>query len=465
MTSIEDILDILDRAHTGPICTEKNWETKIVPTKISEKLKEHGLKDACDSENPVNTDDGLADEFWRAGFELAADIGMLCADTERVIKFTEEELREVLRKTPSEVTLGKGKDKVTFRHRLPESKIKPIYESPIGVPVSEELWVPLMTAIISIPIIDATEGFWLDTVFGRTVKPGTPYETLVGRVQAQMSREAAWRAGRPGICFEAVITSPTEFGQLGGFGVPGGFDPKKDRVFLDTLPPIKTNYKCLHKAVHAFNCNANILAAGWELIGGYVGPAEGCALAIITRNILNIATYLSTLGGVSPQDMRYMGNCGRDAQWACGVELQAFSRNYQGLTGNAQLAMQVSGPCTDMLLYESAVAMTNFSASGTYESSGPFPRGARHKDYITPVECKFNAEVLKAFAGMKRSEANDLAKVLIPKYEGRLKNPPEGKSVNECYDLKSRKPSKEWRDIYLGVKKELIDLGVPLEYP
>ena len=64
-------IEVLDRAHTGHICDLKEWNVKIIPSKTKEKLEEYGLKSARNEENPINNDNGLVDEFWRAGFELA----------------------------------------------------------------------------------------------------------------------------------------------------------------------------------------------------------------------------------------------------------------------------------------------------------------------------------------------------------------------------------------------------------
>ena len=47
-------------------------------------------------------------------------------------------------------------------------------------------------------------------------------------------------------------------------------------------------------------------------------------------------------------------------------------------------------------------------------------------------------------------------------YETDLDRPPKGKPLNECFDLESMTPSSEWGEIYANVKKELIDLGLPL---
>jgi len=107
--------------------------------------------------------------------------------------------------------------------------------------------------------------------------------------------------------------------------------------------------------------------------------------------------------------------------------------------------------------------MTNLSVSGVSFSIGPRSGGGKYADYISPLECKFCAEVFKSSTGMKRDEVNELAKLLIPKYEDKLRNPPKGKSFTECYDLKTLKPTKEWLEIYQKAKNELIELGVPLE--
>jgi hypothetical protein len=44
-----------------------------------------------------------------------------------------------------------------------------------------------------------------------------------------------------------------------------------------------------------------------------------------------------------------------------------------------------------------------------------------------------------------------------------LKNPPKGRSFRELFDLNTLTPVKEYLDLYLRIKKELIELGVPLD--
>lgn len=69
----EKILRSLDRAYTGPICSVKDWDVKVIPQTIMAKLKKYGLAKTCDMENPINCDDELADQFYKAGYELALE--------------------------------------------------------------------------------------------------------------------------------------------------------------------------------------------------------------------------------------------------------------------------------------------------------------------------------------------------------------------------------------------------------
>ena len=459
--SLESFLRVLDKAHTGPICTVNDWNLKVLPEMASQKLKDFRLAGTCDTENPINTDDELADTYFKAGFELALEAGLLCTDTERIIKVNEEELRSTLKSAKSEIALGKGRDTVIWKARKPEDKHPAIFGCPMGNLVSEDVWLRLNQGIAELPEVDFFGGGTIPTIFGRRVLAGTPYETLTGRYQAQLTREVLWRAGRPGMPTRGITSSPTAYGQLGGFGTVGGLDPTMD--IANSMPPSEmlTNYDVLHKIANAVNCGATIRVQSVSMIGGYLGPPEAAALVQIACAFLIRAAYDADMIGGSMFDVRYGGNCGRHGVWAESVHLQALSRNTHILNHNT--VNQTAGPCTEMLLYESAVGMINLSASGTSSHMGPRSGGGKNADHLTPLECKFCGEVLKKSAGMTRKQANEIIKVLIPKYESMLGNAPAGKRFQDCYDLETLKPTKEWLDIYLKVKRELMNLGVPLE--
>jgi len=244
---IEWLLEMLDRAHNGPLLPQDDWDLEIIPTKVAERLAAHRLEKSCDRTNPVNCDDSLADEFYQAGVELALEIGMYCIDTERVIKLSEEEIADAIATQPVEVSLGSGSDRIVRRSRRPEDGQPSMFTALVGTPLSEDIYLDVTTAIAAIPEIDQLSGCTLATVYGRPVVGDTPYETVAARWETTLKKEAIRRAGRPGLALSATQTSPTAYGLLASFGMPGGHDPAVDLPFALAPAELKTAYDAFHK--------------------------------------------------------------------------------------------------------------------------------------------------------------------------------------------------------------------------
>jgi hypothetical protein len=166
------------------------------------------------------------------------------------------------------------------------------------------------------------------------------------------------------------------------------------------------------------------------------------------------------VGGGEIYDIRYLSNVNREGIWALSVTHQALSRNTNLLTHG--IANQVSGPGTKELLYETVVGVSTIAASGAAFGTGPRSAGGKLDDYLTPLECRFCAEVSHAASGLTLEKVNEIAKTLLPKYENSIKDPNIGKIVHDVYDLETFKPKPEWQRIYDEVKQEAIGLGIPL---
>jgi methylamine---corrinoid protein Co-methyltransferase len=457
----ERLLTVLDRAHTGPIMESYEWDTRVIPRTIRQILKKYDLQKTCDPANPISMNDELADRFFQAGLEAAEEIGLLCTDTHRVIKFSRDELLHGLDAAPAEFTIGENGQEVTFKHRNLNDATKPVWVCPLSIAVTEDVFLPLVEGIAREETVDCIEGPSLETVYGQKVRAGSPLELMVGKYQAELNYEALKRAGREGMPMYCVGTSPTHYGMLGGYGMPGGFKPGRDIVLMLSPVEMKTTYELLHRLVQMYNCGDAVVYGGsWSMIGGYAGGPEGATLSCIACTILLYTAYQAANGASFPYDMKYMGNCGRDALWALGVVFQALSRNTH-LCVNSVLN-QTSGPVTNVLLYESAVGMMNLAVSGATSCTGTRTAGGRFTNFITPLEIRFAGEVFKGCAGMSREQANDIANKLLPRYEGRLMEKPAGKSFLDCYDLKTLQPSDEWLKLYEQIKNECISVGMPL---
>lgn len=455
------LLDVLEKAHRGPLVKQFDWDTNVIPNTIAGKLAKFELNKTCDPANPINQDLDLADRFYQAGFEVAEEVGMLCTDTERAIRFSRAELQAGLDASPDTFTLGEGNEIATFQHREVSDPAAPIWVSPLSIAISEDIFVQLVEGIARLEVVDVLEGPSLETVWGAPLRAGSPYELLAGKLQADYFYEAIRSAGREGIGLYAVGTAPTHYGVLGGYGIPGGYKPERDIVLCLSPVEIKTTYENLFKLAQTYNCNGTSYGGSWSMIGGYAGGPEGSVVSCIAATIMLYNVYQCSNGASFPYDLHTMGNTDRKSLWALSTVFQALSRNTHLCTNS--VLNQTAGPATEMLLYESAVGMMLLSVCGASSCTGTRTAGGRYTNFLTPLEIKFAGEVFKQTSGLSLEKANEIANALIPNYEEMIGKPPKGKSFKECYDVESLAPSDEWQSMYDRVKNTCVDAGMPLK--
>ncbi len=453
------LFDILERTIAGPLTNKRDYEFKLVPQATREVLKEHGLEKTFDPQNPINSDLNLAGRFYEAGFDLALKVGMLCPDTGRRIMFSDDELRAAVRRAPKEVTLGYGKDRATIRSRTPGDRTPPVAEgSALGMSISEQYFVPLCMAIAQYGVIDMILAPTLDVINGHEIRAKTPFETIMGMYEARYVKEAIARVGRPGLPLHGVEGAATEYGYFGGF-LTGGFEPDRTMGIALVPEPLTLSYQILHRVAVNQLIGSPLEAGHVSNIGGYFGSPEGVVAGTVAAQVLQEAAMFPTVVESTVVDSRYFGNTGREALWASSMSLQARSTK-NGIM-NLSITSQVSGPCTDMLLQETAAIAIADSVSGVALEIGTRPAACRYRDYGSGLENKFFAEVLKSAATqLKPSDANEVVKGLLPKYEAALRNPPKGKSFPECTDLRTLQPSEEWTAKYEATWDDLEGLGL-----
>ena len=453
-------MDTLEQCFAGKPCETVDWDRKIIAIKTAEKLKEHGLNNTYDPKNPIPTNVDLADDFFNAAIELALETGMLCLDTERIIKVDENELKEWIKSPPIEPVYGKYSDQVRISPRKPEDKNPAItHLGGIGNPTSEDLWVQLHQSVAQYRTVDVLTLGTLYTVYGTTVRADTPYELMMGLQEAKLTKESTRRAGRANMPTSMITSSVTDLGHFGGYGVPGGADIT-DLAVTGTVSELKTNFHYLNKAIHARMIGGKPYVLHHPIVGGFGGGPEGAALIRIAASILVPLIYQAEFVTSQCTDARYGINTSRTSIWADSLGALALSRNYNKVF-QGQIS-PIAGPCTKMLLYETACHSINEAVSGTSIIVGVRSGMGRYPDHWTCLEDKLSAEIIKSSGGMKLDQANEIVKNILPKYEGEFKNPPKGKIATDCYDFKSFKPSKEWLEMYDQVRKELTDLGMAL---
>ncbi len=118
-----DFLEVIRRAESGERVREEDFDKKI-GKKTLDLRKKYEIN--FHPESVVSTDDGLADRLYQAGVELFLGLGVFCIDTQRVIRFTEEELRWALEHAPKEVQYGRENETVSVFPRKVEDRRDPV---------------------------------------------------------------------------------------------------------------------------------------------------------------------------------------------------------------------------------------------------------------------------------------------------------------------------------------------------
>ncbi len=193
------VMDVYDRAKTGPKVEEKDWDFKIVPQTATALKKKYGIK--MNKKQIIPTDPELCSNLFKAGLELLATCGVYCIDTHRVIKYTEEEILASLEAAPKSAQYGVvGRNGRTIACRKHDDKRPPIIQGgPTGAPCSEQYFRDIHQSYAQEPIVDAIVDGVLQTIKGHDPIANTPWEICAVRAEVKAVREAQMRAGRDGM--------------------------------------------------------------------------------------------------------------------------------------------------------------------------------------------------------------------------------------------------------------------------
>ncbi len=454
------VLDVMEKALDGLPLSENDYQLRRYAPKVAEKVKEHRIK--FDPESPIPDDDSLADALFEAGLELLVDVGAYCTDSSRVISFTESEVKEALRNAPSEVFFGEGRDRKAMVPRKVEDPSPPwCLLGAAGGPVSsDESFLTLMEGFAEIPQTNSITTPAITKVSGMRVRPASPLELYATMRNASLGREACNRVGREGKPFmNTLATAESDVSLAAAVHPRFGLRPS-DGFMIASMDPMKMDFARLNKAVIAHSIGAPIGMDFSPLLGGYSGGPEGTAVGTVATHLMGLLTLQTSYLIPFPLHLHYVSNSSREMLWTISAMGQAISRNTDLLS--ISLNYTAAGPCTPMCLFETSASVMAAVVSGlSMESVGVATN--KYEDRVTPVEPRISAEVGHAVAGMKRSDANEMANRLLKKYEGKLSSPPLGKTLQECWNASKRRPSKEYAALIRKYKKDMASVGVKLE--
>jgi methylamine--corrinoid protein Co-methyltransferase len=449
--------EVIHRALNGPFMREKDFEQKLFMTKIAEVVKEYDIR--YDEKAVVPSDDDLADRVFQAALDLYTEIGTYCLNSQRIIRFSQDEISEALRERRKVGRFGEGVDARVLPVRRPESEIPPWCSVGAGggAVSSEAVFQSLMRGYAQIPLADSITTPSLMSVDGVPIRGKTPLE-LEGSIRTVLlSKEAISQAGRPGIpIVNWVASAATDVATIGAdhFGLL-----RSDAWEVSAIAEMKVDFSLLNKVAYLHRVGGQQWGATAPIMGGYAGGPEGTAVAIAAYNLQVMMINQAEVHHPFTNHISYTTNTGREMLWVVSVSSQAITRNSPLPAVN--LCYTGAGPMTEMCFYEvGAWTLASVVSGASIEVGGIAKNTAL--DHTTPYEPQFGAEVAHGAVGMSRKEANRICLDLVGRYEKDLHNPPTGKRFQECFDIQTSTPTQEYRDFYKTMKKKIHKLGVPL---
>jgi len=448
-------LEVTDRALHGPMCKERDYDLRIFSKKLADVVKEHAIK--YDPMDPIPSDNTLADSVFQAAMDFYLQVGTFCLDTERIIKFTEGEIKDALKSSSPSVRFGEGRDAKILESRKPESTKPPwISVGSVGIAVSnEEIFSSLMRAYVEhVPLMDSLCTAALTTIDGRQIRLGDPSEVEGSIRTVMLSKEALRASGRPGLpIVNGVATAVSDKAAIAGSSLLG----PGDALEIGSIAEMKIDFNLMNKITYAIATGKRIWAGMGPILGGYCGGPEGLTVAITAYNFHALLVQKATVQHPYPVHYRYVCNSSRQMIWAASLAYQAISRNtHVPVVG---LCYAANGPGVEQGFYEAAATASTNAVSGVSMEIQGQAKGA-HTDHLGPLEARLASEVALATTGMKRRDLNEIVKDLLKLYEGALEKPDPGKKYQECFDVRKITPEQSYLELYKKSAKTLEDIGI-----
>ena len=131
-----DFWEFMRRTEKGEIIKEEEYDRKVSAV-AAELVKKYDIQ--YTPEDPVPSDDSLADRIYEAALEFFLKLGIFIIDTRKVVFFSKDEVLESLSIVPERVIYGTGNETVVVPHREVEDPRDPVvFFSAVGTPFPEQ---------------------------------------------------------------------------------------------------------------------------------------------------------------------------------------------------------------------------------------------------------------------------------------------------------------------------------------
>ena len=443
------VRDVLQRSSTGPIMKERDFDLTFAK-RVRELAADSAVK--LDSQQVIPTD-AVADAIGAAAMELLVDVGLYNKDSQRVVRFGREELGELIATRLSSFVMGEGEQRVEVRERRPGSKLPPtIVTGPVGGPFSEDVFLPCHQSFAQEPTCQGLLGGVLLRWQGVENMAGRPNEVIVTAAEGQLMKEAADRAGKPGLYLGPYPPGGVSTQAIFCNHSAGGLAPPRAQIPIQLMPELKLGWAKIDLALYCHNHGVHPWTDIVSVIGAFCrDPLESSISQ--TAGVIGAWTFThGSTASIWTTDIE--GLCTRRRNlWANCATTRALER----LVGNPVflLGYASAGPCTEMALLETAAYSTAYTACGGELIWGGSTCNGVKADRYAGLQGRMVGEASAAACHLSPDAANEVIDRLFAEYEDDLPRAPEGRTFPECYDLETLTPSDEYLRLYDQTKSRL----------
>jgi methylamine--corrinoid protein Co-methyltransferase len=442
--------ELLDRTTTGPIMKEEDFETEFFPTRMAAIVAKHKVE--RDPDEPIMSDPGMAYAIFEAGLELLLEVGLYCKDTKRIVKFTEQEIREVIRSRRSEVTLGRDRDAITLKPRAPGDRQHPYTFPPTGAFLTNDVDLYKLHAltVAQEPTSDGLISLPLLGIGDIKLISGTPTQTLLVLTEARIMNEVAAWAGRPGMFLGIPMSATTTVDLMNVFS-SGLYNKHNCCMPVQVLQDMKINYDRFNQAYFAQQHGIIPWMSSAPVMYAYLTGPEQAAVEIIAHTLGMMAFSDGSL--TQAMSVTVDGSySGPDIWWCNSAAALAAERNLRVPWLSFGSMGDQLGALWDDHWYGTAVACITACISGM---EGIWLAGG-----LTGPEARWAGEIARAAARMKVSDGIAIIKEIMKKPKAPK---PAPFTLSHIYDMKTLRPGKELTAQYGKFTKIFKDMG--LDYP
>ncbi len=406
----------------------------------------------------LSNDWELMDRAWEAAVDFLASCGVYHKDTSRVIEFTKEEILEIISWAPDQINVGDGRDEITLYSRELDDK-RPCANmgAPIGIPVPERYFEPIVTSYFQEPLVEMFNTPTLERYRGRDIRTRSPLEILAGHDEWARLKAIAKKTGRPGLSMVGTVISVSDVGHLSA----GKWMGKGDTLAVGMICELKVDNSIMNKVTDSVLDDKVIFGYADPIYGGMCGGTPGqIIIAIAAMLALHIVLFCECPGYNPTHPLLFITDT-KELLQITSVAFGAIRRNSPLMS---RLPTCLAGGCgTKTLLYETIATNLITNKSGFAYTQGPRPATGVTSGNCSGLEARFNGELSRAAVKIDRDKAEEIICKSYEKYKDLIDKKPYGQPFWEVYDPDAVKPRDFWFKMYEEVKEEAIRWGLPLD--